>query len=86
MSVLIQLIFFFLGKYYVVDFGYPMMKDYLVPYKGILYHLQDFRRRGGSPRTRHEKFNPAMVVLRDSIANSLGGIIISSCLFFFFFL
>ena len=73
MSVLIQLNFFFLGKYYVVDSGYPMMKDYLTPYKGISYYLQDFRRRGGSPRTRHEKFNPAMVVLRDSITNSIWG-------------
>ena len=57
--MLIQLNFFFLGKYYVVDSGYPMMKGYLAPYNGISYHLQEFRRRGGSPRTRHEKFNHA---------------------------
>ena len=48
---------FFLGKYYVVDSGYPMKKGYLAPYKGISYHLQEFRRRGESPRTRHKKFN-----------------------------
>ena len=51
--------FFFLGKYYVVDSKYPMMKGYLTPYKGISYHLQEFRMRGGNPRIRHEKFNHA---------------------------
>ena len=54
-------------KYYVVDSGYPMMKDYLAPYKGISYHLQEFRRSGGSPRTRHEKFNHAHSSLRCTI-------------------
>ena len=63
-SVLIQLNFFFLGKYYVVDSRYPMMKGYLAPYKGISYHLQDFWRRGGSLRTRHENFNHAHSSLR----------------------
>ena len=71
-SVLIQLNFFFLGKYYVVDFGYPMMKGYLAPYKGISFHLQDFRRRGGSPRTRHEKFNHAHSSLRCVIERTFG--------------
>ena len=64
--------FFFLGKYYVVDSGYPMMKGYLTPYKGISYHLQDFRRRGGSPRTRHEKFNHAHSSLRCTIERTFG--------------
>ena len=64
--------FFFLGKYYVVDSGYPMMKGYLAPYKGISYHLQDFRRRGGSPRTRHEKFNHAHSSLRCTIERTFG--------------
>ena len=77
-----------------------MMKGYLAPYKGISYHLQDFRKRGGSPRTRgfinanrdsisrrernseanssYEQnsgslTDPAMVVLRDSIANFIWG-------------
>ena len=34
--------FFFLGKYYVIDSRYPMMKDNLAPYKGISYHIQEF--------------------------------------------
>ena len=48
------------------------MKGYLVPYKGISYHLQDFRRRGGSPRTRHEKFNHAHSSLRCTIECTFG--------------
>ncbi|XP_050250365.1 protein ALP1-like [Quercus robur] len=55
-----------------VDSGYPMMKGYLAPYKGISYHLQDFRRRGGSPRTRHEKFNHAYSSLRCTIEHTFG--------------
>ncbi|KAK9990449.1 hypothetical protein SO802_025434 [Lithocarpus litseifolius] len=56
----------------VVDSGYPMMKDYLAPYKGVSYHLQEFRRRGGSPRTRHEKFNHAHSSLRCVIERTFG--------------
>ena len=48
------------------------MKGYLAPYKGISYHLQEFRRRGGSPRTRHEKFNHANLSLRCTIERTLG--------------
>ena len=70
--VLIQLNYFFLGKYYVVDSGYPMMKGYLAPYKGISYHLQEFRRRGGSLKTRHEKFNHAHSSLRCTIECTFG--------------
>ncbi|XP_023903578.1 protein ALP1-like [Quercus suber] len=60
------------GKYYVVDSGYPMVKGYLAPYKGISYHLQDFRRRGGSPRTRYENFNYAHPSLRCVIERTFG--------------
>ena len=63
---------FFLEKYYVVDFRYPMMKGYLAPNKRISYHLQEFRRRGGSPRTRHEKFNHAHSSLRCVIECTFG--------------
>ena len=59
--------FFFLGKYYVIDSGYPMIKDNLAPYKGISYHLQEFWRKGGSPRTRYEKFNHVHSSLRCTI-------------------
>ena len=41
-------------------------------YKGIPYHLQDFRRRGGSLITRHEKFNHAHSSLRCVIERTFG--------------
>jgi hypothetical protein len=34
------------GKYYLVDAGYLLMKGYLTPYKGERYHLPNFRRAG----------------------------------------
>ena len=49
-----------------------MIKGYLAPYKGISYHLLEFRRRGGSPRTRHEKFNHAHSSLRCVIEHTFG--------------
>ena len=48
--------FLLLGKYYLVDVGYPLRKGYLPPYKGHRYHLLDFRR---ASRGNHieERFN-----------------------------
>jgi hypothetical protein len=31
------------GKYYLVDSGYPNRLGYLAPYKGTKYHLQEYR-------------------------------------------
>ncbi|XP_025792146.1 uncharacterized protein LOC112873399 [Panicum hallii] len=31
------------GKFYLVDFGYPNRPGYLAPYKGTMYHIQDFQ-------------------------------------------
>jgi hypothetical protein len=30
------------GKYYVVDVGYPNQPRYLAPYKGERYHLPEY--------------------------------------------
>ena len=49
-----------------------MMKGYLAPYKGISYHLQEFRRKGESPRTRHKKFNYTHSSLRCTIERTFG--------------
>ena len=45
-----------LGKYYLVDAGYPNRDGYLAPYKGEQYHVPDFQ-RGAPPNTPKEKFN-----------------------------
>ena len=50
--------FLFVGKYYLVNAGYPNEYGYLGPYKGEMYHLQDFRLRG-QLSDREEVFNRA---------------------------
>jgi hypothetical protein len=37
-------LYVFTGKYYLVDSGYPTKYEFLGPYKGQRYHLQEFRR------------------------------------------
>jgi len=43
----------------LVDIGYPNEYEYLSPYKGEGYHLQDFQRRGQSTSQEEERFNHA---------------------------
>ncbi|KAJ6855126.1 protein ALP1-like [Populus alba x Populus x berolinensis] len=61
----------FLGKYYLVDAGYPNEYGYLGPYKGERCHFQEFRRRG-QPSGRKEVFNRAHSSLRNVIERSFG--------------
>jgi hypothetical protein len=44
MSISCVLIFHLIcvGKYYVVDVGYPNRPGYLAPYKGERYHLPEY--------------------------------------------
>ncbi|CAN0914689.1 Putative nuclease HARBI1 [Linum grandiflorum] len=44
------------GKYYVVDFGYSNIPEFLAPYRGYTAHFQEMRRRCG-PKGREELFN-----------------------------
>ena len=59
------------GKYYLVDAGYPNRKGYLAPYKGQKYHLPEFR-RGRQPSGKYEVFNHAHSSLRNVIERSFG--------------
>ncbi|KAL5560495.1 hypothetical protein UlMin_036706 [Ulmus minor] len=52
------------GKYYLVDAGYPQIKDFLGPYKNERYHLQVFR-QSGQPEGYKEVFNHAHFSLRN---------------------
>ncbi|CAN0914685.1 hypothetical protein LINGRAHAP2_LOCUS28704 [Linum grandiflorum] len=47
---------FLAGKYYVVDFGYSNIPEFLAPYRGYTAHFQEMRRRCG-PKGREELFN-----------------------------
>jgi hypothetical protein len=38
-----EIFFATVGKYYLVDSGYPNQLGYLTPYKGTKYHLQEYR-------------------------------------------
>ena len=62
-------VFFFfllLGKYYLVDVGYPLRKGYLTPYKGQMCHLPDFQR---ASRGNHleKRFNYVHSSLKSAI-------------------
>ena len=58
--------FLLLGKYYLVDAGYPLRKGYLQPYKGQSYHLSDFRRASQGNHIE-ERFNNVHSSLRSAI-------------------
>ena len=68
---MLLLFFIVIGKYYLVDAGYPQIKGYLGPYKGEQYHLPDFRRRS-QPRGKKEIFNHMHSSLRCTIERTFG--------------
>jgi hypothetical protein len=59
------------GKYYVVDVGYPNHPGYLAPYKGERYHLLEWH-RGMEPNTPKEKFNQVNSSMCNVIDHSFG--------------
>ena len=63
--------FIYVGKYYVVDAGYPNRPGYLSPYKGERYHLPEWH-RGMEPNTPKEKFNRIHSSVRNVIERSFG--------------
>ncbi|KAL5700150.1 hypothetical protein ACHQM5_025633 [Ranunculus cassubicifolius] len=58
------------SKYYVVDAGYPNRTVFLAPYRGVRYHLQDYRRNRA--QTRKELFNHRHSSLRNVIERCFG--------------
>lgn len=56
----------------MVDIGYPNEYEYLSPYKGKGYHLQDFQRRGQSTSQEEERFNHAHLSLCNVIECAFG--------------
>jgi hypothetical protein len=54
-----------------VDSGYPNRPGYLAPYKGIKYHLPEYR-QGPMPRGKKELFNYAHSSLRNVVERSFG--------------
>lgn len=66
-----EIYFYFIGKYYLVDAGYPLIKGFLGPYKGERYHLPVFR-SSGQPNGYQEVFNHAHSSLRSVIERTFG--------------
>jgi hypothetical protein len=62
---------FYVGKYYLVDSGYPNWKGYLAPYKGHIYHLPEFR-NGRKPVGKFEVYNNAHSRGRNVIERGFG--------------
>ncbi|KAG5549223.1 hypothetical protein RHGRI_014547 [Rhododendron griersonianum] len=60
------------SKYYLVDGGYPNAKGYMAPYKGHMYHLEDFRRRVTRQLGDIEYFNRWHSSLRSVIERTFG--------------
>jgi hypothetical protein len=63
------IIYRFLGKYYVVDAGYPNGIGYLAPYKGERYHLPEWH-RAVEPKSPKERFNRIHAFVRNVIERS----------------
>ncbi|KAL5702596.1 hypothetical protein ACHQM5_027797 [Ranunculus cassubicifolius] len=60
------------GKYYLVDSGYAIAREFLPPYKGQRYHMSQYRGTGRQPRTAKEQFNYAHSSLRNVIERCFG--------------
>ncbi|KAG5546935.1 hypothetical protein RHGRI_012840 [Rhododendron griersonianum] len=60
------------GKYYLVDGGYPNGNGYLSPYKGYMYHLEDFRRGRKRHMNLYKYSNRWHSSLRSAIERAFG--------------
>uniref|UniRef100_A0A453JNP2 DDE Tnp4 domain-containing protein n=1 Tax=Aegilops tauschii subsp. strangulata TaxID=200361 RepID=A0A453JNP2_AEGTS len=62
-------------KFYLIDGGYANMPSFLAPYRGVRYHLSEFRRRHSSNMgyaDHRELFNHTHAILRNHIKRSIG--------------
>jgi hypothetical protein len=60
-----------IGKYYLIDSGYPNRKGFLAHYKGQRYHVPEFQ-GGHTPTGRKEVFNHAHSSLHNVIERWFG--------------
>ncbi|XP_066396229.1 uncharacterized protein [Miscanthus floridulus] len=63
------------GKFYLVDGGYANTPSFLAPYRGVKYHISEFRRRGkrGNAYANYkELFNHRHAILRNHIERAFG--------------
>ena len=63
------------GKFYLVDGGYANTSSFIAPYRGVRYHLSEFRRRRSSQASfvnYKELFNHRHAILRNHIERAIG--------------
>lgn len=60
------------GKFFLVDAGYANTTQFLAPYRGTRYHLQEQGRANQKPRNYKELFNLRHAQLRNHIERSIG--------------
>ncbi|XP_075521481.1 uncharacterized protein LOC142554697 [Primulina tabacum] len=60
------------GKYFLVDGGYPNQRQFLAPFRGVRYHLQEFTGQGRHPEDAKELFNLRHASLRNVIERTFG--------------
>ncbi|KAM3255872.1 hypothetical protein ACQJBY_048816 [Aegilops geniculata] len=60
------------GKFYLVDAGYANTPQFLAPYRGTRYHLQEQGRVRQRPRNYKELFNLRHAQLRNHIERTIG--------------
>lgn len=60
------------GKYFLVDCGFANRRQFLAPFRGVRYHLQDFAGHGRDPENENELFNLRHASLRNVIERIFG--------------
>ncbi|XP_061340027.1 uncharacterized protein LOC133286609 [Gastrolobium bilobum] len=60
------------GKYFLVDLGFPNRRQFLAPFRGVQYHLQDFTGHGNDPQNANKLFNLRHASLRNVIERIFG--------------
>ena len=60
------------GKFYLVDAGYANTPQFLAPYRGTRYHLQEQGRAQQKPQSYQELFNLRHAQLRNHIERIIG--------------
>lgn len=55
-----------------MDCGFPNRRQFLAPFRGVRYHLQDFAGHGNDPQNGNELFNLRHASLRNVIERIFG--------------
>ncbi|KAL0439170.1 UNVERIFIED_CONTAM: hypothetical protein Slati_2400000 [Sesamum latifolium] len=60
------------GSYYLCDNRYTNSEGFLIPYRGVHYHLREWDRGGGGPKNHEELFNLKHSSARNVIERAFG--------------